>query len=37
VGVTCTYANEYEEQPWGFFGRISKEKYDRKTIKQLRR
>jgi len=25
VGVTCTYANENEEQPGGFVGRILKE------------
>jgi len=35
--MTRTYANENEEQPKGFAGRILKEKQHRKTIKQLRR
>jgi len=35
--MTLTYANENEEQPKGFAGRILKEQHDRKTIKQLRR
>jgi len=33
VGVTRTYANENEEQPGGFVGRILKEYY--KTVKKI--
>jgi len=35
--MTHTHANENEEQPGGFAGRIFNEKYNRKSMKQLKR